>query len=487
MGTGVLSSRNLPFSLRVVRAFLVYRLRHMRFAPLAVAAGAALLALPAAAQTALTPGSADLVAAPPQSYEYDIRFAGETPRVIGTRTLTETRDGDRLVIVATAVIPMGNQDSRDTTIVAWPSLAPLYHASHRGEEIETMAVADGQIRGRLILGNLDEPTEAALPAGAFGPGSKERIARALPFADGYTATVQIADLHGDVKTDTLIVTGQDTFTRPDGTERTVWLVDVVEAGDPRTTYAIDAETREVLRMSFSPRPDMTIEMAEALPPPTGPVLRPGDPALTTSWLSDHTATYTLRVVEPMQMDAGTSTVTRTVADGVVTTETTISVPMQQMEQTVTARADAATLAPLSSTTVGQGAASLAYTDAGVTGSRTNPEGETETIEAAFEAPVFDNAFSSEIAQSLPLDAGYSMRVEAYDPAQGVYSVMFRVTGQEDLSSVTDEETLAGRMAWAVQSVAPSGEVTFYVDGETRELVMMRMSPQPGVIVEMIRQ
>lgn len=451
----------------------------MRVASLALAAGLSALALPATAQTALTPGSPELVAAPPQSYEYDIRFPGEVPRVLGTRTMSETRDGDRLVVVTATLIPMGNQDQRDTTVVAWPSLAPISHASHSGEEVEMMAVADGQIRGRFLLGNLDEPTEAALPAGAFGPGTKERIVRSLPFAQGYTATVRIADLRGEVKTDTITVTGQGTVTRSDGTERTVWLVDMIETGDPTTTYAVDAETREILRMSFSPRPGMTIEMAEALPPPTGPVLRPGDAALDTGWLADRTSSYVIRVVEPMQMEAGTSTVTMRVADGVVTSETVLRIPMQGLEQTVTAQADAATLAPQSHTAIGGPTdVALTFSDHAVSGTKTPAEGEAETIAADLEGAVFDSAWMSEVAQSLPFAEGYTARVEAYDAAQGVYSVTYRVTGQEDVD---------GTMAWAVQSVAPTGEVTFFVDPASRDLLKMRMSPQPGVIVEMVRQ
>ena len=66
-------------------------------------------------------------------------------------------------------------------------------------------------------------------------------------------------------------------------------------------------------------------------------MRPGDPALDTSWITGDTATYTLRLIEPMQMDVGTSTVTRTVAGGVVTSTQTISVPQQGMNMTQTSR------------------------------------------------------------------------------------------------------------------------------------------------------
>lgn len=437
------------------------------------------LALPAAAQTALTPGHPDLAAAPPQTYTYDVRFPGDPPRVIGTATQTQTLAGDRLTTVSHLSIPMGGQEQHDSTVVAYPSLAPVYRFTRKSdEETETMAVDGGQIRGRLQLGNLDEPTEAALPAGAFGRGVRDQLVRSLPFADGYTATFRMADLRGEATTDTIRVTGQTPFTRADGTTTTAWTVEVVQPGNPTTTYAVEDGTRQILRMSFQPNPQMTIEMAEALPPPSGPVLRPGDAALTTSWQADSEARYVIRVVEPMQMEAGTMTERTTVADGVVTRVATVSVPMQGMEQTITATADLATLAPR--TTRAEGGPmgyEVALSPSGATGSATR-EGATTPLEVAFDAPVFESAWLSDIAQSLPLAADYGAAIEVYDPQQGVQRAQFRVTGQEDVG---------GTAAWVVETVVGAQALTYYIDVATRDLVKTRMSPQPGVVIEMERQ
>ena len=62
------------------------------------------------------------------------------------------------------------------------------------------------------------------------------------------------------------------------------------------------------------------------------VLRPGDPTLVTDWLASGSQTTQMKLVQPMQQDVGTSTDAYTVADGRVTKVTTLSIPMQGMNQ-----------------------------------------------------------------------------------------------------------------------------------------------------------
>lgn len=447
----------------------------MRLVPFAFA----LLALPAAAQTAppmLAPGSPGLAEAPPQSYTYEVRIAADVPRVLGHLTYTETLDGGRLTIVSHTEMQGGAQTQRDTTVVAWPGLQPLARSSDDGEERARVVFADGRIQGRRVLGNLDEALDAPLPEGVFAEGVGSRLARMLPFTDGYTATVRFASTTGDVTTDTLRVAGPEAYTHADGTAASVWRVVRTAAARPATTYLVDGATRALLASSFSPRADLAIEIAPPAPPPSGPVLRPGDPSLVTGWMADGETAFAIRVVEPMQMDAGTSTVRRVVAGGEVTVETTVRVPMQGMEITTVSRADAATLAPRAHTSAGGPAAqALAFTATAVTGTTTPAEGEAAAVEVALAAPVFDAAMAAEVAQSLPFAEGYAATVEAYDARLGVHAIAFRVTGQSEID---------GAAAWTVEASSPAGPVTYVVDAATRRLVSMRMSPQPGVVVEM---
>ena len=387
----------------------------IRFAPRHAALAAVFLvpALGASAQTVLTPGMDGLASPPPQSYEREIRIVRDVPQVVGQAVLTESLDGDRLTTTSRVEAMGGGQEDVKTTVVAWPSLAPISRSTSDGEETIEMTVADGRISGRRQLGNLDEALDAVFPDDAFGEGMGQRLARSIPLSDGYTATFRTVDPDGMVSTDTLTVTGGDAYTPPGGEARTVWLVRHAGADSQASVYTVDAETREVLRATQTPRPGLTIEVADPLPMPDGPVLRPGDAALNTSWLRDADDSFVIRVVEPVQMDAGTMTMRRTVADGVVTTVSTLTVQMQGMEVTTTAMADAATLAPVSVARTGStGAASLSYSDGSVAGSTEPEDGDGEPIAATFEAPVFDSSWSSEIAQSLPFETGYSAAVES---------------------------------------------------------------------------
>ncbi len=435
---------------------------------------ALLLASAAAhAQTALVPGSPDLTAAPAQSFHYEIRVAGPPPQHNGWLDYSETIDGDRLVIVSAMSSARTGSRPPDTTVVTWPGLAPVSRVSHGEEEAARSAFSGGRVTGRHQLGNLDEAIDEAVPAGVFSDGMSVRIARSVPFRVGYEATFQTADFRGDVTTQTVRVVRQETATRADGSPTLAWIVDLDTPGRPTTAYAIDAETRAMLRRAYSFREGMTMETAPPALPPAGPMLRPGDPALDTSWMgTNDTATFAMNLIEPMAMPVGTSTITRTVAGGVVTSVQTLSVPSQGMNETQTATADLATLRPLTMANVGQQAVAFTFSDGRVTGTKNGAP-----VDAALDAPVFDASWGSEIAQSLPLAAGYTATAAVYD-ASGVSSVTFTVTGQEDVG---------GAPAWTVQAVSPNGPVTYTIDAATRRLLKMRVSPQQGVVVEMVRQ
>ena len=191
---------------------------------------ALLAAAPVSAQTVLTPGHPDLAAPAPQTYTRDVRIMGAAPRVVGSRERSETLTGDRLTTVTLRVTPARGQRIVDTTVVAWPGLAPLSHAMSDGEEQVRVAFANGRIAGRSVLGNLDEALDAPLPAGAFGEGVEERIARSVPLRAGYAATFRVADKRGDTRLDSVRVTGPDTVMMPDGQARAAWLVRLVAPG-----------------------------------------------------------------------------------------------------------------------------------------------------------------------------------------------------------------------------------------------------------------
>lgn len=212
------------------------------------------------------------------------------------------------------------------------------------------------------------------------------------------------------------------------------------------------------------------------------VLRPGDAALVTDWLASGATTTTMRLVQPMQQDVGTSTDTYTVGDGRVTKVTTLSVPMQGMNQRDSVVAMAGTLAPLTHTSTGGRAdVSLEFMDEGVVGMVTPRTGDPTTVMVMTDEPVFDGAWTGEIVRSLPFAEGYVAKVPMYTPEMGddAVSVVMSVTGQEVVSTAAGDRT-----GWAVDAQMGPVTMTFVVDAETRDLLVTRMSPQPGVQIEM---
>jgi hypothetical protein len=211
------------------------------------------------------------------------------------------------------------------------------------------------------------------------------------------------------------------------------------------------------------------------------LVAPGDGALATDWITPGTTTYTLRLVEPMTQNVGTSTETIAVEGGEVVRVTTVSVPMQGMEQRDSLRAVAATLAPrLQRSTGGPADVSLEFLPEGVAGTVSPRGGETVTVMEMTDAPVFDAAWIGEIAQSLPLAEGLVARVPIFSPQGGITDAVLTVTGQEQV-----ERGGATRTAWVVEMALGPQTLTQYVDAETRESLGLRFSPQPGVVIEVV--
>ena len=210
------------------------------------------------------------------------------------------------------------------------------------------------------------------------------------------------------------------------------------------------------------------------------VLRPGDATLVTDWMASGATTTTMKLVQPMQQDVGTSTDTYTVGDGTVTKVTTLSVPMQGMNQRDSVVVMAGTLAPLThNSSGGRNEVSLEFMDEGVVGLMTPTSGEATTVMAMTDAPVFDGAWTAEIIRSLPFAEGYVAKVALF---------MAEASADEETEivvAVTGQETVNERLGWTVDADLGPFTMTYVVDAETRDLLVTRMAPQPGVAIEMV--
>ena len=202
---------------------------------------------------------------------------------------------------------------------------------------------------------------------------------------------------------------------------------------------------------------------------------PGDGALVTDWIAPGTRTYTLRLVQPMQQNVGTTTETISVEGDEVVRVSVLSIPMQGMEQRDSLRAEAATLAPRYNRSTGGAAdVSLEFMDEGVAGTATPRGQSTETIMEMTDAPVFDGSWVGEIAQSLPFAEGLVATVPVFTAQGGLTEAVLTVTGQE---------TVGERTGWTVEIDLGPQTLTQVVDVETREVLVLRLSPQPGVVIE----
>jgi len=220
----------------------------------------ALLAMPVAAQTALQPGSDALAEAPVHSVEYAVQMV--TPagvQDIGSLTTTEALVDGQLVMTSHMVVPMGGVNETDSTVVAWPSLAPVYGAKTGSDETIELAFVGGRATGTVEKGAETTDIDAEVTASDFGPGISRRLAQSLLFETGYVATFSQIEGSGDRAETQLTVTGSGTLTHK-GATRTVWAVQEVVSGQPRFTYRVDAETREMLQMEITPQPGVLIHL-----------------------------------------------------------------------------------------------------------------------------------------------------------------------------------------------------------------------------------
>jgi len=212
-----------------------------------------------ATQNALTPGSDALVPVEPQNVTMSVLLVEPQQQDLGTITISETIANGQLILTSDIQIPAAGQVQQDTTIMAYPSLMPISRVEVRPNEVERSTFTDGQKTTTLTQGDETTTVEAALED-AFGPGITNHLMRMLPFAEGYVTSFRQIDGEGDISTSQLRVTGQATHTSPSGTERTVWTVLETEEGNPDYTYSVDVETRELLKISFSPQPGVTLEI-----------------------------------------------------------------------------------------------------------------------------------------------------------------------------------------------------------------------------------
>ena len=460
----------------------------------------ALVAAPAFAQDAvtLTPGHPDLSvpAAPPASGTVEVRMIEPEAQRLGTVTQDVRLDGDVLTMVTTTSVQMAGPTTVDSTRLTWPSLTPLSNDLTKNGAANTVTFGDGTVAGSFDGGLGALPFDFDLEAPVFPASVLPLLLVSLPFEPGYTAVVPTFSAESRFQEARFTVVGEEAIEH-DGETVTAVVVEQMGGGGltgrfPQRHF-IDPDSRELLYTDMSPQPSMLIRLvpmtaeqaaareaemaAEAAAAETAAAeaaqLRPGDATLATDALRDHSDAFTLRLLEPQQMDAGSETRTVTVdeAAGTVTIESVTDITIAGQRQESTLVLSYPSLAPISVVqNDGSDETSLTFADGRVTGT-----GDGEAVDVALDAPIFANASIVEVVRFLPFEDGYEAVFHGYSSSEGVVTTLLSVTGAEPLGD---------RTAWTVTADREgSPTITFKIDAETRDLISYGLSPQPGVVLE----
>ena len=232
------------------------------------------------------------------------------------------------------------------------------------------------------------------------------------------------------------------------------------------------------------RVSLLLALLLAAPASAQTAVRPGDPTLDTSVIQAGEERFVVRLVSPMQQDIGTIVEMTSVADGLVTRVTRIDVPMGGQAQTDSVVAVWPGLAPVSSASTQRGrragdSDAVTFTD-GHAMTRITTGGTPVDSTITFDAPVFGGGWTSEVVRALPLAAGYTATFATLDADRGLTTTTATVTGTESVG------TPAGAVeAWTVEVATPAQPATYVIAQDTKALLAMRFSPQPGVRVEVV--
>ena len=394
------------------------------------ALAAVLLTSAASAQTVLQPGHPDLMT---RELSLDdqlmaVRIAEPAVQDIGTMVYEVERAGDRVTLVTTSNVPMLGQTGAVTATFEWPSLRPVSRERTVEAGADRVAYDGTRVTGEYGRNSFDPlPFDITLRTTPFAPETLPILARALPFRDGYVATVPTFSAGRRLRDVTLTVIGQEDFSRGDGSTADTWVVEETSEGRGARTqrYYVDAATRDLVAVSFAPEEGTTVvteptteeALAEvAANRARGEALRPGSEVLAVDALESYSQDYVIKVVQPVQQDAGTQsrtvTVDRDAGTVTIQSETEIAIAGQKSSETVVAAYPS--LRPISSTSDNNGVVTdLTYSDTGVSRTLTPADTESPDYEMEFEEPVFDSSFLFEVVRLMPFEQDYQAAFQTF--------------------------------------------------------------------------
>ncbi|MDX1419641.1 MAG: hypothetical protein R3181_06715 [Rubricoccaceae bacterium] len=229
---------------------------------------ALLLSLGAAAAAQDTPTVApgsellDLGRLQPGSTTYTVTAVqGAMRQQVGTFVQTLSVDDAAGVAETVSELTVMGQKFTDTMRVAWPSLAARYHRSENPQRLLVFAVEDGRLVGEHTpTGGTAEAFEMSVDGPVFDSAWLDDVARALPLAEGYTATLTAYNHDaGGLADYTLRVAGSEKVAREGKASVDAWVVEVEQPDqDELPRFYLSKEDHALVRIQVEPQPGVQV-------------------------------------------------------------------------------------------------------------------------------------------------------------------------------------------------------------------------------------
>ena len=168
------------------------------------------------------------------------------------------RDAGTATINAETVIAMAGQRTVEQSVVAYPSLSPISMRVEAGETVLDLAFDGLSVTGTRTADGETTDIEQTLEEAVYDPSFAAEAVRLIPLEAGFRGAFQTVDPREGATSIDMVVGEQEEVNG-----RTAWLVDVVAGGGGVQTFAIDAETREVLRIRIRPQLGVVVDFVPA--------------------------------------------------------------------------------------------------------------------------------------------------------------------------------------------------------------------------------
>jgi hypothetical protein len=154
---------------------------------------------------------------------------------------------------------MAGQTQTDSSVAAWPSLAPISHQSTNPQRLLALAFDEAGVAGMSApTSGAPDMIDVALDAPVFDASWTPQLLQSLPLAPGYTAQLAVFDADRNAVSETAVTVTAPTEAPAEDAPIETWTVQT--QGSMTMTYTFDGATRAMQRMRFSPQPGVTIEL-----------------------------------------------------------------------------------------------------------------------------------------------------------------------------------------------------------------------------------